>query len=182
MSDRLVERVMRWYNSLAESYDELYGEEQATKHRLLLQELGEPRGRILDAGAGSMLLERLLLEEGPRHDLWLVALDVSNMLTKAYAMLRASPLIDAVLGDIFNTPFRPFTFDGVYSITVLGGYGDEALKAVRLMSELLRERGLMVLTLHEKTVGPREVKTLQMLCERVFRVHVDLACLARRPG
>ena len=53
--------IAEWYNSLAGSYDELYGKEQAIKHDAVLKAVENRRFNLLiDVGCGSgVLLERI---------------------------------------------------------------------------------------------------------------------------
>lgn len=81
---RMDEReIAEWYNSLAGSYDELYGKEQAVKHEAVLKAVENSRFNLLiDVGCGP----GVLLERASRNSDRSVGFDLSiNMLKIAKA-------------------------------------------------------------------------------------------------
>ncbi len=100
------------YDLIADAYDELYGEEQAAKHREALRAAPPGQGPVLDAGCGTGMLAELI-------DAYYVGLDKSMpMLRKARERIRHKPA-DLVCADAGKMPFRPHAFTAVYSITVV---------------------------------------------------------------
>uniref|UniRef100_A0A7C4B9R6 Class I SAM-dependent methyltransferase n=1 Tax=Thermofilum pendens TaxID=2269 RepID=A0A7C4B9R6_THEPE len=111
------------YDDIAESYDELYGEEQRAKYRVVLR-LVEPREPVLDAGCGTgMLLEHL--------QCYYVGLDLSYRMLEVARKKGRGVKGDLVCGDAERMPFRDGCFRSVYSVTVVH-------EAPGLVHELLR--------------------------------------------
>jgi len=89
------------YDTLAQGYDELYGEEQEKKLKKIAHVI---QGRILDIGAGTGIVAK--------HFPHVVSLDPSwEMLKKAEGM--------KVLGQAEYLPFKPGSFDTIVSLTAL---------------------------------------------------------------
>lgn len=105
------------YDTLAEGYDELYGEEQKKKLKKIAHMI---QGRVLDIGAGTGIVAR--------HFPHVVSLDPSwEMLKKASGM--------KVLGQAEYLPFHPGSFDSIVSLTALHHTGIQ-----RVIRELKRMR------------------------------------------
>lgn len=111
------------YSEIAESYDELYGDEQRAKYRIALK-LVEPREPVLDAGCGTgMLLEHL--------QCYYVGLDLSLGMLRVAKRKGRGERGDLVCGDAERMPFRKRCFQSAYSVTVVH-------EAPGLLNELLR--------------------------------------------
>jgi len=76
---------------------------------------------VLDAGSGNGRYARVAGEFGAR----LFAFDLGTLSTEATAEnCKDLPDVSVFQGDIFRLPFRPETFDNIYSISVLMHTGD----------------------------------------------------------
>jgi ubiquinone/menaquinone biosynthesis C-methylase UbiE len=108
--------VERYYDSIAESYDELYGEEQKLKYIEGLKAAGgEVSGVVLDAGCGTALLSKHL-----KGYVELVGVDISRgMLGKAVAKVSGKPNIHLIRCDVEFLPFPAKVFDACLAFTLL---------------------------------------------------------------
>gem|GEM_PF-493525 len=142
-------KVMRWYDAIAEGYDELYGEEQKAKFNLTDV---KRNGAILDCGCGTGLLLAIL-----PHEPMTVGLDLSEkMLRKAKRKLGGK--VHLVQGDALTPPFRSSVFDTVYSFTVMDREQGEAL--VKVVTDLLKEDGVAVISASKKSFNPKILRGL----------------------
>jgi len=135
--------VIRYYNQLSKSYDELYSTEQLRKYEVILDFL-IPSGTILDlaCGTGNFLLESVKTAE------LAVGLDISvNMVKRGQEKLRKYPNAELVVGDAHLMPFRE-VFDEIYIITAIHIFDDlrsvtfevnRVLKGFPLVITLLRK-------------------------------------------
>jgi len=105
--------VAEWYNTLAPSYDELYGEEQDHKHKIILENIGSKRvGTLLDVGCGT---GRFLQRTENMCDTS-IGIDVSRpmlMIARQRRSLR-SDLVQAVSSKL---PFRQDIADCIVSVS-----------------------------------------------------------------
>lgn len=124
------------YSTVAEVYDELYGEEQYAKHAAVLGWL-PPREPVLDVGCGTgLLFERL--------GCYAVGLDLSaGMLNVARKRAWRG---DLVRSDAKLMPFRDESFQTVYSVTVI----HEAPSMVGEVVRVLKPGGSAAITLLKK--------------------------------
>ncbi len=135
MGDRAgdLELALR-YEAGCSAYDELYGEEQEEKFRLVAR-LVRPRGRVIDVGCGTGLLIDYLLRSGLLDAVELyVCIDVSAcMLELARSRARAcGSRCSLVQADAYSLPFNDFEFDVAYSVSVVNllERPQEALKEI----------------------------------------------------
>jgi len=126
------------YDEIAESYDELYGEEQRAKYRLALA-LVEPQEPVLDAGCGTGMLLGLL----PCYS---VGLDLSPRMLEVAKKKGRGFAGDLVCGDAERMPFRDRCFRSAYSVTVV----HEAPGLVRELLRVLAPGSCAVVTLLKK--------------------------------
>jgi SAM-dependent methyltransferase/uncharacterized protein YbaR (Trm112 family) len=97
--------------------------------------------RVLDAGAGPGRFTALPVEAGARH---VVALDLGEHVDRAAARLADRPEVDVVQGSVLQPPFRPGSFDYVFSLGVLHHTPDPATGVTRLAALLAEGGGLSV--------------------------------------
>ena len=95
-----------YYDIISPSYEELYGEEQLQKARIILDHI-TPRGLLLDIGAGTGLCTKLF-----EPYCMCIALDPSFALLKKYHGFK-------ILGEAEALPFPDHHFDTIISLTAL---------------------------------------------------------------
>lgn len=98
---------------------------------------------ILDAGCGSGRFSEIAAETDCR----LVAVDMSNAIDAARKNLSSFTNVSFVQADVNNLPFRPGTFDAVYSIGVLQ-HTEDPCKSLRSLLEVLSIGGHFAVTIY----------------------------------
>ena len=134
------------YDVTADSYDQLYYEEQLAKYRVALSKIRlEENDRILDAGCGTCLLYEYLINERSSFNYY-VGLDLSKgMIEKCLEKkTHIDARVDLVLGDIRRPPLREHVFTKIFVFTVLDIVGVE--RGLESLLNLLG-RGIIVYTL-----------------------------------
>ena len=97
---------MEYYDQIASAYDELYGEEQKNKARIILQHLPlTPSTTLLDIGCGTGIATALF----PCNT---TGIDTSPQLIE-----QAKKRINAQVADAHHLPFPDQSFDIVISLT-----------------------------------------------------------------
>lgn len=135
---------------------------------------------VLDAGCGNGRYARVAGEFGAD----LFAFDLGTQSTEATAEnCKDLPNVHVFQGDIFKTPFRPATFDFVYSISVLMHTGS-ARRAFAALSPLPKSGGTLSAhvyhkgnALYEKVDAALRRWTLTFNKERLMRFSVRAAKL-----
>lgn len=113
MDEDRVRKVAEWYDKLASSYDELYGEEQDLKHKIILDYIGaERRTTLLDVGCGT---GRFLRKADPLYSIG-IGVDVSKEMLMLAKRGRTSKT-DFVLATSSRLPIRHKTVDCTVSIS-----------------------------------------------------------------
>ncbi len=142
------------YDSTANSYDELYRDEQYAKYHVI--ELGKllpgEGDKVLDAGCGTCLFYEYLTEGRIQGNYIYVGIDISsNMLLKCISKkLFLSPRVDLVQADILSIPFRQNSFNKVYLITVLDLLDKSINEVIDIVKQVVKENSLIVYTLLKK--------------------------------
>lgn len=142
-------KVKKFYDLLAELYDELYSEEQSKKHEVVLRTLPNKEGLLLDLGCGTGELSLKIRESG-----WpVIAADISlNMLKVA----KRKGVVHLVQCSFDNPPFRPKSFDFIAAITVFSDYF-ELRSAMDKLKELVRPAGLIIASIPRKGIEGRKL-------------------------
>jgi SAM-dependent methyltransferase/uncharacterized protein YbaR (Trm112 family) len=104
---------------------------------------------VLDAGCGTGRHTFHMARSGARE---IVAMDFSQAIEVAAYNNRANPNTHFVQADIYHPPFRPRTFDLVYSLGVLHHLPDPE-KGFRTLLPLLREGGFLNVYLYWNLEG-----------------------------
>ncbi|MBU4502701.1 MAG: class I SAM-dependent methyltransferase [Nanoarchaeota archaeon] len=111
---------MAYYDQIAEGYNELHGEEQRKKLKIVKKHF-KPKGLILDIGAGTGIAEKYFDN--------IVMMDPSKELLK-----KAKG--KTVVGKAEKIPFPDKTFDAIISITALHHTDiDKAIKEIKRVSK-----------------------------------------------
>ena len=106
-------QVAEWYNTLSNSYDELYGKEQSQKYETVLEFLGNRHFRVLvDIGCGTgTFLEKA--RETCDHS---IGIDLSTRMLKI-AKNRRTPNAEYVLASSSSLPLKDNSADCAVSIS-----------------------------------------------------------------
>ncbi len=154
-----VNYVIKWYDSIANSYDELYANDQLLKYEALSKYLSRDVGNLLDVGCGTGLFLRYLLVNGYRVNYY-VCLDVSTEIIKN-ALSRSrylNSLADFIIADLTYPPIREgglFTY--ITLITVLrGSYNITGIISKYL--RLLKQNGLILYTVLSKDLSNEAIR------------------------
>jgi len=106
-------QVAEWYNTLSDSYDELYGEEQSRKYETVLEFLGNRHFRVLvDIGCGT---GTFLEKAGETYD-YAIGLDLSIKMLQI-ARRRKTRNTDYVLASSSSLPLKDDSADCAVSIS-----------------------------------------------------------------
>ena len=140
MKDR--KKVKEFYDLLADSYDEVYGEEQGRKHEIVVRSLSNRRGILLDLGSGTGELSLKMRRLG-----WLtVAADISSNMLK---VARGKGLDHLVQCSFDSLPFRPRSFDSIAAITVFSD-PPEIENVEGELVKLVKPGGLIIASIPKK--------------------------------
>lgn len=102
------------------------------------------RGKlVLDGGCGNGRYAKIANDWGAR----IVAVDISDAVEIAQKNVGSRPGVDVVQADLFKLPFRPETFDIIYSVGVLH-HTPDAKGAFHAMQPLVKRGGFFSMFLH----------------------------------
>lgn len=111
---------MEYYNKIAKSYDELYGNEQIKKFEIIKKNF-KVNGLVLDIGSGTGISLRYFKN--------VVQLDPSKKLLDKSSGIR-------FCGHAENMPFKDKIFDGIISVTALHHCDiDKAIKEIKRVAK-----------------------------------------------
>lgn len=110
-------KVMEHYDNIATVYDTQYDEEQETKIKAVLDEIGLQRNNIiLDIGCGTGLLFKHIKNSTKL----LIGLDTSfGLLKRAKTQTKQYRNTTIIRADADHTPFKNKTFHTIFAITLL---------------------------------------------------------------
>lgn len=132
---------MDYYNKIAKGYNELHGQEQLDKIRLVLKEISarERESKILDIGCGTAIYSSLFKNY--------TGIDPSKgMLSQSKAKV--------IQGNAENLPFPDKSFDIVISITAIHNFKD----VKKSLSEMHRvAKNKIIITLLKKSTKFNEI-------------------------
>lgn len=133
-----------FYNDLANSYDELYKEEQFRKYSIVKQYFGK---KILDIGCGTGLLVEFLLENQIPFEKY-VGIDISKeLIAIAKKKFKTKKNIKFILSDATNFDYSKIDpdFDTVVSFTALHNMNN-----IEFLNQI-NNKGIFILTLLKKS-------------------------------
>jgi ubiquinone/menaquinone biosynthesis C-methylase UbiE len=144
---------MSWYyDTIAPSYNELYGEEQLNKWKLV-KKLIPIKGLVLDAGCGTGIITKELGN--------VIGIDVSLELLK-----QCESSLRVLCADVEYLPFKDKTFDTIVSFTVLQNV-DDVSRAVSEFKRVLKEDGHLLVTVLSK--NEKKVSIIRGALKKVFK-------------
>jgi ubiquinone/menaquinone biosynthesis C-methylase UbiE len=112
----LSETYMDFYKLIAKGYDELYGEEQKIKHRIIKENLGiKNTDLLLDVGCGTGISD---------FDCKIIGIDPSIELLQQNKDEVKNKKIKKILARAENMPFKDNVFDKVISVTSMHNFGN----------------------------------------------------------
>ncbi|HVH16644.1 MAG TPA: class I SAM-dependent methyltransferase [Candidatus Angelobacter sp.] len=106
-------QVAEWYNTLSNSYDELYGQEQSQKYETVLEFLGNRHFRVLvDIGCGT----GAFLEKAHETYDYAIGIDLSSKMLQI-ARRRKTPNTDYAVASSSSLPLKDNSVDCAVSIS-----------------------------------------------------------------
>ncbi len=134
------------------------------------------RGKlVLDAGCGNGRYAKLANDWGSR----VVAVDISSAVEIAQNNVGDRPDVTVVQADLFKLPFRPETFDIIYSIGVLH-HTPDAKGAFERIQPLVRPGGFFSIFMHGQ--GNRALYAVNRMASALDRERVVLNDLEFLPA
>lgn len=145
-----------------------------------MREYFSSRGRILDAGCGAGFATSAWMDDTwtDGSSSW-VGLDISRAIDVAHERLGGFPGTHFVQGDVSRPPFRPETFDVVFSEGVLH-HTPSTERALKALVPLLAENGELMVYVYRRKAPIREF-TDDYVRERLQGLPPDEAWDALRP-
>jgi len=107
--------------------------------------------RVLDAGCGGGRYAYVVGKAGAN----LEAIDLSNAVEKAAGLCHGLNNVRIVQGDLLKLPYKPASFDFVYSIGVLH-HTPNTKKAFQSVARLVKPGGRMAVWIYRKNTWPQE--------------------------
>lgn len=144
---------MLYYDAIAESYNELYWEEQSKKIEIIKSQIEIKKGtKILDVGCGTGI--------SSSFGCFVVGLDPSMELIKQNNKLK-------ILGCAERLPFKDSSFDYVISVTAIHNFRN-IKKSISEMTRVGREK--FVFTILKKS---GKIESIRSLLAKNFRIEKE---------
>ncbi len=155
------------YNSTSQYYDNRYANIQLEKYQYILKDFNLKNTVILDAGCGTGLLYSFISEKKSHRQfttLQYVGIDVSKeMLTRFKKRIKKlysnEILVELVLGDIQNLPFRKNAFNVVLSVTAIQNLENLEQGLIELLNSTKQSCELRISVLNKKDI-PFKLKSV----------------------
>ena len=134
------------YNNISKGYDELYGEEQKKKAKIILENIKlERNDLLLDVGCGTGIITELF-------NCNKIGIDPSEKL-----VLQAKKRINAIIGKGENLPFENKHFDKIICLTAIHNF-DDYKKGIKEMKRVCKDYGKIIITILKKSIKANEIK------------------------
>jgi malonyl-CoA O-methyltransferase len=142
-------QIAEWYNNLSRSYDDLYGEEQSSKHQAVLGFLGNRHFQVLvDIGCGTgSFLEKA--HEISDHS---VGIDLSTKMLRI-AKNRRTPNSDYVLASSSSLPLKEKSSNCTVSISTAKAEANLPV-LISDLERIARDDSLLAITLFHQSGTP----------------------------
>lgn len=108
--------------------------------------------RVLDAGCGGGRYSRVCAD----HGAWVVGVDRSLAVEKARQLTVGLPHVSFVQADLTQLPFRPASFDLVFSLGVVH-HSPDAQAAFRSIASMVKPGGRLSLWVYRRNSWPQEM-------------------------
>lgn len=120
--------------------------------------------RVLDAGCGGGRYAYIVGKAGAQLD----AIDLSSAVEKAQVLCRTFPNVRIVQGDLLKLPYKPASFDFVYSIGVLH-HTPNTKAAFQSVAKMVKPGGRLAVWIYRKNTWPQEAinSSLRMVTSRL---------------
>ncbi|MBS3149729.1 class I SAM-dependent methyltransferase [Candidatus Woesearchaeota archaeon] len=141
---------MDYYSSIADGYNELYGDEQLNKVEIIIKELKIKNEKVLDIGCGTAFYSYLFKDY--------TGIDISKGLLK-----KANN--NVIFGKAEKLQFNDKSFDVVICVTAIHNF-DDPEKAILEMKRV--SKGKIVITLLKRA---KNFKFLKELIEKNLKVY-----------
>lgn len=130
---------MSFYDDIASGYDELHGEEQLRKYRIIKEHLELPPGaRVLDVGAGTGVGHQVIPSVG---------------IDPAAKLIEQHPNRESRVGSAEQLPYPSGSFDAAISVTAL--HHTDYRKALQEMRRV--SKGPLAISLLRKSATTGEI-------------------------
>ncbi len=169
--------TMKYYDTIARSYGELYGSEQLAKYAVAIKT--RPKGRVLDVGCGIGLLYDYLLKCLRIKPEIYVGLDISFMsLKELRRKYRHSGIVEVVAADAEYPPLREkSSFTHLYAFTLYAcDYG--ALQPILSVIDVNAIEEVVVTLL----CRDKRIRCPDGLVEAGYLSRVEILCVKVPPG
>ena len=142
-------QVAEWYNTLSDSYDELYGKEQSQKYDTVLEFLGNRHFRVLiDIGCGT----GTFLEKAHETYDYAIGIDLSTRMLQI-ARRRKTRNTDYVLASSSSLPLKDNSADCTVSISTAKAESNLS-RFIADLERISQQDSLLAVTIFQKTGTP----------------------------
>jgi ubiquinone/menaquinone biosynthesis C-methylase UbiE len=172
-----VQKIAQWYDTIASSYDELYGEEQALKHQTILEQIRSKKRMtiLLDVGCGT---GRFLENADPFYSLG-IGVDVAKRML-LIAKQRASSKNDFVQATSTNLPIKNNIVDCTVSVSTSEA-GVTVSGFIREVERIGNENSMLAMILFEQPVNNGAVPMAGVMLSRKINDREALYVLELNP-
>ncbi len=142
-------QVAEWYNTLSDSYDELYGKEQSQKYDTVLEFLGNRHFRVLiDIGCGT----GTFLEKAHETYDYAIGIDLSTRMLQI-ARRRKTRNTDYVLASSSSLPLKDNSADCTVSISTAKAESNLS-RFIADLERISQQESLLAVTIFQKPGTP----------------------------
>ncbi len=159
------------YNNIAQGYDELYGEEQKKKAKIILKNIELKKDdKLLDVGCGTGISTELF-------ECNKIGIDPGEKL-----VLQANKRINAIIGKGEKLPFEDKSFDKIVCITAIHNF-DDYKKGIKEMKRVCKNDGKIIITILKKSTKSHDIKKeieKQLNIEKEIDEEKDIILICRK--